>query len=1104
MTDALRLLDNGYWPIPFIGKRPNQDLKWKEYETRRPSEEEVSRWLRQYPDGNWGIVLQEVICIDIDILDEADAHRVKTLALKTLGGNPPERIGKYPKTGLFYRVEGAVEGDVLKDIVLGKDKAVEFRTGAGKVMACFGMHPKTRKPYYWPEESILDIPVEDLPVATEMNLKILRTRIGREFPAAQRTAGTGFKAVDPDRVRDPGTELITDGREAFLRDKVYSAFQDVKDWHKPEAVAEEAWKRFAGAADLSIPHEDGGRLYDAGDWYRKKCFEKAKAIIGKFPRGPQRRELTPWPEEVSVEEADKKLSIVLDNFFTLKRDDEGNAQRLLVAGSAGLGKSRQMLDRVLKEVEWRPQLEPVIRFKTWIVSPSFKLGYELAERFDGKAQVIRGRTHEVAVSPDSQSGGTLCERPDAVEAATRAGVRNIEGTLCHRVIKDPETGEKTEEFCPHYDDCAYNGQFLTDADVYFMPHDYLFLEIREDRLPPPDLVVIEEDIIGTMVKMAAGVAPEEIIESAGYISGKNNPKTTPEDRRRAAELIVDGLRAGEDPRTALLAADFGPEWVKNAADDAAPMVFLSPSMDEKQIIRAAGRVPRAHASRIFGRIASEMELDRPGLRSIYMDTRPAKTEEGENGPVELVFTQYRRGLTSKITEGVPVLILDATAEPDLLQAAFPGLETVEIHAKRNMHVTQTYGFSASKGQLTPHEGDGKSSEKAIRRAESLRAEISATLFRMAAKGIGPGLMITHKDAEEFIELPPGWKSEHFGNLRGIDAYKDLPAVVIVGRPQAQARDVVRIARALLYDRETELNLDPEPGYLKTKTKLRRHPDKLVEPHYFEDPFLEAVRRSITEAEIIQGADRIRMVHRTDRAAVFLINEVPTFPEDRTVSYRALVGRKGDRGAGGGPEVRFAEAYERSGGVLELSPPWLSKSFPDLFATPNSAKIALRRVRDFKRGLFSINTIIENRPLLNPEKTPKVSADNGEPGPTAATSEIKRFPSSIRAALDPLSEEPTVTDGYFYRKEGQRRATRVASHRDPGTVRKVLERRHGPLAEFVIPPEFITEHAAGGGDNVEPFLPKPPQPALPSYLRDVKPVTLLKPAVMAPKARDGPG
>ncbi|TKC02168.1 MAG: hypothetical protein E5W81_00695 [Mesorhizobium sp.] len=227
-----------------------------------------------------------------------------------------------------------------------------------------------------------------------------------------------------------------------------------------------------------------------------------------------------------------------------------------------------------------------------------------------------------------------------------------------------------------------------------------------------------------------------------------------------------------------------------------------------------------------------------------------------------------------------------------------------------------------------------------------REEIAAFL-RMLASHHETGLLVTYKEAEQYIELPSDkWASEHFGNLRGIDKHKDRSVIVVVGRLQVDPVHMEKMALGLFYDSALPITLTGKYEKRPVGFNMRNGAQNGVETDRHVCPIVDAVRWQHTEAEIIQAVDRLRLVHRPDKAAVYLMNEVPTsIAIDKLRSYREAVGRQGDKGAGGGPGWKLLQAYSELGNVLPASPEWLAKRFPHLWRSPNAAKMALR---DYKK------------------------------------------------------------------------------------------------------------------------------------------------------------
>ena len=116
MEAALEYLDRGWSIIPIKpeGKRPA--IKWREYQTRLPTPDEIEQWWTQWPDHDMAVVTGElsgVIVVDCDN-DEAshaayDAGMRSPIKVKTQRGyhlyfsHPKDGIRRGPKAGVNSR-----------------------------------------------------------------------------------------------------------------------------------------------------------------------------------------------------------------------------------------------------------------------------------------------------------------------------------------------------------------------------------------------------------------------------------------------------------------------------------------------------------------------------------------------------------------------------------------------------------------------------------------------------------------------------------------------------------------------------------------------------------------------------------------------------------------------------------------------------------------------------------------------------------------------------------------------------------------------------------------------------------------------------------------
>lgn len=162
-----RLVDNGYSVIPIMpgSKVPGQFRggEWSPYpdwtrHCERPTKSfEVDIW-RRWPGCGVGIATGAVVGIDIDILDGALAIQLADLAASMLGDTPCLRIGRAPKRLLVYRAATPFAGRKRHPLEL---------LARGQQFVAYAVHPDTGRPYDWPEDSLVELPLSRLPVVDE-------------------------------------------------------------------------------------------------------------------------------------------------------------------------------------------------------------------------------------------------------------------------------------------------------------------------------------------------------------------------------------------------------------------------------------------------------------------------------------------------------------------------------------------------------------------------------------------------------------------------------------------------------------------------------------------------------------------------------------------------------------------------------------------------------------------------------------------------------------------------------------------------------------------------------------------------------------------------
>lgn len=171
---AVPMFRNGWKGlIPLMPGEKRPALKgWQAFNSRDQTIEELVATANITPAG-YGLGMcsgNNVLAVDLDIPDEAAADRAVSIVESVLGASPLLRIGKPPKTMLFYRSEvpglRRNPGNLAVELYPGG-------TPASGQIVMYGIHPGTGEPYDWPRQSPLDLSPTDLPTVDERGIEDL-------------------------------------------------------------------------------------------------------------------------------------------------------------------------------------------------------------------------------------------------------------------------------------------------------------------------------------------------------------------------------------------------------------------------------------------------------------------------------------------------------------------------------------------------------------------------------------------------------------------------------------------------------------------------------------------------------------------------------------------------------------------------------------------------------------------------------------------------------------------------------------------------------------------------------------------------------------------
>ena len=327
-------------------------------------------------------------------------------------------------------------------------------------------------------------------------------------------------------------------------------------------------------------------------------------------------------------------------------------------------------------------------------------------------------------------------------------------------------------------------------------------------------------------------------------------------------------------------------------------------------------------------------------------------ERTENGTVRALKLRWRSPMRKGWAADVPILHLDATLRPELVQTYLSRIDIGAPVAARQPHVRirQVTGSPTAARALTPAtQAPARDHKAATGHLRDLCAWIALRARRCHRPGQAVDLLVIGQkaaiDAIRVAGLPPRVEAVHFNALSGLDRWGQIGGMIVLGRTLPAPRTVELLATAL-----TGRVPDPIPAeagwwYPMAERRIRLAGDRsaplAMEVH--ADPIAEAVRWSICEGELIQAMGRGRGVNRTADTVleIDLLTDV-VLP----VTVDALVPWSDLR-----PTRRDLMAL--TGIVLENAAD-MAACFPELWSTREAAKKDGQRkgTNDYYRDLYN--------------------------------------------------------------------------------------------------------------------------------------------------------
>ncbi|MEI7606783.1 MAG: hypothetical protein WCJ64_05315, partial [Rhodospirillaceae bacterium] len=632
-----------------------------------------------------------------------------------------------------------------------------------------------------------------------------------------------------------------------------------------------------------------------------------------------RRQVEGWVKTFGDELLEYNRNIIEYNFIKADLEQSGREidipppqpSQMGIITAPAIGKSH-LVRRVLAEISKKHfPGRPLV-----VLTPTLDLAEEAAEK--GRAHgliaaVIRGR------DADQASGdGKMCLDPEAAKDAWGVG-ENVQSTVCKRT----ERGEETV-YCQHYAYCPYQLQRIDAgvANIIYMPHQHLFQE-KPEVIGDLIALVIDESFHQAGVNTNRDVITcdhlarsRDVLDASGDVDSSKTLQLLDLNRRlRRAIARCDGPLTAEALSVEGVFEDNATEarrlWYATLRPSG-----IRPGMPAEERRKLRERVEENNKA--ARRYASLWRIVRDFINSgetstTWLRCQTIKTNDGDTPGCYMTFRkEIRKGWM------VPTLLLDATMREELVRPFFPRITIFEAPYPQTPHaeIVQVRGAPVTEQKLSDSK---KRRGKDLTTAKYHLSEL-AHYIEIRARQFRKLLVITQQEFEvslREIGLPANVETAHFNNVRGIDRWRNVDYVLVIGRtlPAPGAAEVP--AEALTGRVVTPLL--PEPP-----RPTAWYPKREGGSEYHPDPTAEAVRWGICEAELVQVIGRARAINRTadNPVLVEVMCDVSLpLPVNRTVRWSA--------------PTRF-EVMVARGVVLENLRD-RARCFPDLWGTEQAAK-----------------------------------------------------------------------------------------------------------------------------------------------------------------------
>lgn len=665
-------------------------------------------------------------------------------------------------------------------------------------------------------------------------------------------------------------------------------------------------------------------LFDRNYGISERPVEKGKTpvlndirrIRKKHKRRKPYKNIEPFYSENKInrkENGQKKLQHYIAKFFS---DLDSN---IGIKAPAGLGKTREAI-KAISEIVYKGIIE--------IYVPTNKLADELDNIFFKKypnisVKAIKGRGNT------NKNGIALCKKANVINNFSNSS----EGAIYKRFCKNADNE------CKHFNECPYLGQNKNATQVKIFSHAYLPLGRGFLDKEVPIAAIIDESYYSGLIAIEK-LALKDLLDQI-QIRSSRNPDLTKEikDANKLYRAIVRACEHGWPLLEQLRDTFKNPKRVIKAALEqiAHTDPVILPSMTEAQIDSKIKKL--SPQKRKLKKLLSSLydEITKFPKRDKSFSVRYVRNMQGKNSLLEIAIRHNISRFTLENTgKTVPTLFIDADFTPKINKAFISTDYNYRITVKRNATVTQVISTRNSNYSFFT-KGDNNNTDNQINRIRQLQKIIKRLSKRGKTLIVGPSGIVGNENTniEPLIKINKNSDFEHFGNIRGIDQYKDYDTVIIIGRNQPPSSAMEAEAAALWWDSEHPPELDQD---LIDQPRGYRHKDKLgVNVQIHPDKKVQLLLEMKREHETLQAIDRLRLIHNEKPKNVYILsNLVLDIDVDHFLTWKEL--------HTGGTVIERSFSFHKKG-VMPLSADYLYDTRPKLFPSVDMAKQTIKRFKD---------------------------------------------------------------------------------------------------------------------------------------------------------------